>query len=150
MKKRISIYIDEDVWKDLKDTAWRLHVSASAYLEDLVRKHSGVTISGGYEVPSDDWRSTKESMAVVDLDAENAKLLEKRNYGGKLVITKEELEKGGLITEDGTKSVADRIREKLKKDGIRDDGDVLVEAQAKLERIRGYSKDRQLGKGGKK
>ncbi len=36
MKKRVSIYIDEDAWENLKEHAWRSRTSASAYLEGLI------------------------------------------------------------------------------------------------------------------
>jgi len=36
MKKRISIYIDEVVWDDLKERAWESRKSASSYLEGLI------------------------------------------------------------------------------------------------------------------
>ena len=37
MKKRISIYIDEDVWKSVQDQAWDERVSASALVEEVLR-----------------------------------------------------------------------------------------------------------------
>jgi hypothetical protein len=35
MKKRVTIYIDEDLWVEVKHRAWELKKSASGYLSDL-------------------------------------------------------------------------------------------------------------------
>ncbi len=35
--KRVTIYVDGDKWKDVKEHAWRRRVSAGAYLMDLHR-----------------------------------------------------------------------------------------------------------------
>ena len=38
MKKRISIYIDGDVWEGVKDQAWKERMSASAFLEQVLTR----------------------------------------------------------------------------------------------------------------
>ena len=37
MKKRVSVYIDEELWDWTKEKAWEMRISASALFEKLVR-----------------------------------------------------------------------------------------------------------------
>ena len=37
MKKRVSVYIDEELWEWTKEAAWSMRISASALFEKLVR-----------------------------------------------------------------------------------------------------------------
>ena len=39
-KIRVTIYIDEEVWGDVKESAWKRRESASSYLEKLIKNGS--------------------------------------------------------------------------------------------------------------
>jgi len=69
MKKRVSIYIDEGVWKNVKECAWSARKSASGYLEALIRGAGYVV--GGSEFSK---RLSGQSREGVDIEAANEKL----------------------------------------------------------------------------
>jgi hypothetical protein len=85
MKKRVTIYIDECVWDDVKESAWKSRVSASQYLEDLVTGANFVPnpvleVSDSVPVELDIQTGEMRNMSVEDLaerqkelDAEKAK-----------------------------------------------------------------------------
>ena len=76
-KKRVSIYIDEDVWDYIKEEAWKLRTSASGLLEEIACgdrpvvpiKETGLMIAH---------KESVEALVDVDLESENLKLIEKR------------------------------------------------------------------------
>ena len=71
MKKRVSIYIEEGVWEDLKGRAWEAKKSASSYLEGLIT---------GLKAPPNDVAILEKNIEQRDdeIEAANAKLMENR------------------------------------------------------------------------
>ena len=75
MKKRVSIYIDDVVWENVKEHAWKVRKSASQYLEDILDGDVSVLPtkeSGKALVDREDIES------IIDIEDENNKLIEKR------------------------------------------------------------------------
>ena len=92
MKKRVSIYIDEDVWDNFKEDSWKRRKSASALIEEILRGDLPVIPSeksGAVVVMRDTVEAVIED---VDLELENNKLLEKRK---KIADLKESLSWNG-------------------------------------------------------
>ena len=78
MKKRVSIYIDDLVWENVKEHAWRQRKSASQFLEDVLDGDTLVAPlkeSGSVLVKKELIDSVIDE---VDIEAENEKLIEKR------------------------------------------------------------------------
>ena len=78
MKKRVSIYIDDLVWENVKEHAWKQRKSASQLLEDILDgdalmvplKESGSVLVKKALIDS--------VIEEVDLEVENEELIEKR------------------------------------------------------------------------
>jgi len=88
-KKRVSLYIDEEVWDYVKEEAWRLKMSASALFTKFVKGE--LSYEGSYSREDLDFVASKCMKAaredtldaaseIIEEDIEdmNAKLLEKR------------------------------------------------------------------------
>jgi len=177
-KKRIGIYIDSDMWEKVRAIAFQSsdfdnRISASKWVENLVKKffkdvEFGLTLKPGEEK---DWTGRQYgvkkpikvqeviftpnlgAMGVVQSDSIPDDEVHFRDKAGKLV--------GGIVNlkpetpaepKPEKKSAADNIREKIKserKGNLKSDDEVIKEAQ-KLEGIRSYSKNQQVGKKGTK
>ena len=77
MKKRVSIYIDEGAWEVLKEEAWSRRKSASAFLEEIITGDLPVLPSEKTGIALISRRAVEE-IDDIDIEAENKKLLEKR------------------------------------------------------------------------
>ena len=73
MKKRVSIYIDDLVWENVKEHAWKVRKSASQYLEDILDGDVSV-------IPTKESGRTLIKREVVEavIEDEDKKLIEKR------------------------------------------------------------------------
>ena len=59
-KKRVGIYIDEGVWEDIREKAWRERKSMSEYVEDML---SGISVKELVEdviIPEKVYRDTDQ------------------------------------------------------------------------------------------
>ena len=98
MKKRVSIYIDDNLWDDIKESAWRDKLSASAWIAKRLMFAWQVDESAGYFSDSEGAKALEPNKKInsairgmvnaladedVDLEAEelrqaNERLLKKR------------------------------------------------------------------------